>query len=74
MTKNYNKANKKYISVMSLDSHAWVFDAGDDLNQMMVNFKHVLQQIKYGENVEFIDLLGELKPIKVSNKAILFWW
>ena len=72
-----NKENifKKYIifGIIS-DTDTYVLGEYDTKADAWVNFKDLVQKLKFGETIEMKDQAGVFNPIRVSYKGINWIW
>lgn len=65
---------KKYINIMTIGAYGWIWLTSDDLALAEVSYKDVIKKLKFGEEVEFIDIGGQSNPIKISWRGVQFQW
>lgn len=68
------KMLKKYLLVMNIGNFGWCFGGYDDYDKARVVFKDVMNKLKYGYDVEFVDLGNQQQPIRVSYRGIEVVW
>ena len=65
---------KDYINIMTIGQLGWIWLTTDDFKQAETNYKDIIKRLKEGDDVEFTDVSGANKPIKVSWRGLQFHW
>jgi len=65
---------RKYINIMTIGSYSWIWFTSDDFTLAEINYKDLIKKLKFGEEVEFIDIGGQSNPVKISWRGIQFQW
>jgi len=72
-TKNASLA-KNFINIITIGQLGWIWFASDNYNDAEHVYRSVIKKLKLGDEVEFTDVGGQNKPIKVSWRGIQFHW
>ena len=65
---------KKYINIMTIGKFGWIWFTTDDFIHAEISYRNIVKKLKFGEEVEFIDMGGQCKPVRISWQGIKFQW
>lgn len=65
---------KKYLLIMNISNFGWCFDGYDDYDKCKMVFRDIMNKLKYGYDVEFVDLGKQQQPIRVSYRGVEVLW
>lgn len=74
LRKNAPDLAKKYINIMTIGRYGWIWFTTDDINYAEINYKDIVKKLKFGEEIEFIDMGKQCMPVKISWQGIKFQW
>lgn len=63
-----------FINIITIGQLGWIWFASDIYEEAEQNYKSIIKKLKQGDDVEFTDVGGQNKPIKVSWRGIQFNW
>lgn len=65
---------RNFINIITIGELGWIWFASDVYEESEQNYKGIIKKLKLGDDVEFTDVGGQNKPIKVSWRGIQFNW
>lgn len=74
LQKTHPNLARKFINIMTIGQLGWIWLTSDQLEEAEVSYKDVIRRLKYGDDVEFIDIGEQSTPVRISWRGIQFQW